>query len=190
MCAPSAEDRAAQRARLVELADDLRALSERERSVLLMRELSGLSHQEIAVTLGISRHAVRHAIFAARRSLGEFAEGRTMVCKDVRIFISNGDARALARARARGHLRDCASCAAFAAAIPTRRADLQLLAPPLAPVLAAGLLASFHGGASASGVGGGVAAGVTGQTVGAVFAAKHSWASRSWRAPARASASR
>ena len=168
--APSAEDRAGERARLTLLAEDLRELSERERGVLLMRELSGLSHQEIAVALGISIHAVRHAIYAARRSLGEFAEGRAMACKDVRRSISYGDARVLARARARAHLRECADCAAFASAIATRRADLQLLAPPLAPVLVAGLLASLRGTACAPGAGNGIAAGFAGKTVGALAA--------------------
>lgn len=172
LIAPSAEERAGERARLELLAEDLRELPERERSVLVMRELSGLSHQEIAVALGISIHAVRHAIFAARRSLGEFDEGRAMICKDVRTSISHGDARVLARARARAHLRDCAGCAAFAASIPARRADLQLLAPPLAPVLAAALLASLRRTASAPGAGGGVATGIAGKTAGAAFAAK------------------
>jgi RNA polymerase sigma factor (sigma-70 family) len=170
--APSAEDRAGERARLALLAEDLRELPERERGALLMRELSGLSHQEIAATLGISTHAVRHAIFAARRSLGEFEEGRAMMCEDVRRSISHGDARVLARARARAHLRGCAGCAAFAAAIPARRADLLLLAPPLAPVLAAGLLASLHGTASATGAGSGIAAGIAGNAAGAAVAAK------------------
>lgn len=95
-----------------------------------------------------------------------------MVCKDVRRSISYGDARVLPRARA--HLRDCTACAAFAAAIPTRRADLQALSPPLPAVSAAGLLAGLHGAAStpAAGGGGGVAAGVAGKTAGAALAVK------------------
>lgn len=171
-CVPSAEDRAGERARLALLVADLRQLSERERSVLLMRELSGLSHRDIAVALGISIHTVKHALFAARRSLGEFEEGRAMVCKDVRRSISYADGSVLPRARA--HLRDCAACAAFAAAIPTRRADLQALAPPLPAVSAAGLLAGLHGAAStpAAGGGGGVAAAVAGKTAGAALAVK------------------
>jgi RNA polymerase sigma factor (sigma-70 family) len=170
--APSSEDRAGERARLALLGEDLRELPARERSALLMCELSGLSHREIAIALGISIHAVRHAILSARRTLVESEEGRAMMCAEVRRSISHGDARVLARARARAHMRDCAACAAFAAAIPARRADLQVLAPPLAPVLAAGLLVSLHGTASAPGSGGGVAAGIAGKTVGATFAAK------------------
>lgn len=171
-CVPSAEARADERARLALLVSDLGELPERQRAVLLMRELSGLSHREIAAALGISVRAVGHAILAARRSLGEFEEGRAMVCEPVQRSISRADGRLLPRARA--HVRDCTTCAAFAAAIPARRADLLALAPPLAPVAAAGLLAGLHGAASTQGAGSGsaIAAGLSGKTAGAVLAAK------------------
>jgi RNA polymerase sigma factor (sigma-70 family) len=170
-CAPSAEDRAQDRARLALLVTDLGQLPERERSVLLMRELSGLSYQDIAVALGISIYTVKHAIVAARRSLREFEEGRAMVCKDVQRSLSQSDASVLPGARA--HLRDCTACTAFGAEIPARRADLHALASPLPPVLAAALLARLHGAAStAAAGGGGLAAGVAGKAAGAAFAAK------------------
>jgi RNA polymerase sigma factor (sigma-70 family) len=169
-CVPSAEDRAGERARLALLVKDLHELPERQRSALLMRELSGLSYLDIAIALGISTHTVKHTLFAARRSLGEFEEGRAMVCEQVRWSISHNEGRVMPRARA--HLRNCAHCAAFAVAIPARRADLQLLAPPLAPILASGLLAGLGGSASAPGAGGGLAAGVAGHTMSAAFAAK------------------
>jgi RNA polymerase sigma factor (sigma-70 family) len=169
-CVPSAEDRAGERARLALLVRDLHELPERQRSALLMRELNGLSYRDIAIALGISAHTVKHTLLAARRSLGEFEEGRALVCEDVRRSISHNEGRVLPRARA--HLRDCAHCAAFAAAISERRADLQLLAPPLAPILATGLLAGLGATASAPGAGGGLAAGVAGQAMSAAFAAK------------------
>jgi RNA polymerase sigma factor (sigma-70 family) len=168
----SAEERADERARLALLVSDLGELPERQRAVLLMSELSGLSHKDIASALGLSVHTVAHAILAARRSLGEFEEGRAMVCERVQRSISRSDGRLLPRARA--HVRDCAACAAFAAAIPTRRAGLQALAPPLAPIPAAALLAVLHGATSTQGAGGGgaMAAGLSGKTAGAALAAK------------------
>jgi RNA polymerase sigma factor (sigma-70 family) len=171
-CVPSAEARADERARLALLVSDLGELPERQRDVLLMSELSGLSHKDIAAALGLSVHTVAHAILAARRSLGEFEEGRAMVCEQVQMSISRSDGRLLPRARA--HVRDCAACAAFAAAIPTRRAGLQALAPPLAPIPAAALLAVLHGATSTQGAGGGgvMAAGLSGKTAGAALAAK------------------
>jgi DNA-directed RNA polymerase specialized sigma24 family protein len=48
-----------------------------------MRELSGLSHDEIAVALDTSAGAAKRAIFDARRGLAEFAEGRAMCCEEI-----------------------------------------------------------------------------------------------------------
>jgi RNA polymerase sigma factor (sigma-70 family) len=173
-CAASAEHQAGERARLALLVADLQELTERERSVLLMHELSGLTHREIAIALGISIHRVKHAISEARRSLVEFEDGRAMACEAVRKSISYDEGRGLRHGRMHAHLRDCTTCAAFAAAIPARRADLQALAPPLSPVLAVGLLARLHASGSASSAGGvgAAAAGVAGKTVAAILAAK------------------
>src|SRR4029077_5229495 len=49
--AASAEDQAGERAQLAVLLSDLAALPDRARSALVMRELSGLSHEEIAIAL-------------------------------------------------------------------------------------------------------------------------------------------
>jgi len=173
-CAASAEHQAGERARLALLVADLQQLTERERSVLLMHELSGLTHQEIAIALRISIHQVKHAISEARRSLVEFEDGRVMACEAVRKSISYEEVRGLRHGRVRAHLRDCTACAAFTAAIPARRADLQALAPPLSPILAAGLLARLHavGSASSAGGVGGAAAGVAGKTIGTTLVAK------------------
>jgi RNA polymerase sigma factor (sigma-70 family) len=174
-CVISAEERAGERGRLALLVADLQALPDRQRGALVMRELSGLSHDEIAVALGTSVGTAKQAIFEARRALLEFAEGRSMVCEDVRRTISDGDGRALRARRVRAHLRECAGCAAFAAAIPARRADLQALVPVLAPAASAAVLAHVIGAGSGHGAGagaGGVAAGAAGKTVGATVAAK------------------
>jgi len=80
----SAEDRAGDRERFVLLVADLRELPERLRGALLMRELSGLSHEEIAIALDTSVGAAKQAIFDARRGLLDFAEGRAMACEAVR----------------------------------------------------------------------------------------------------------
>ncbi|MEA2140575.1 MAG: hypothetical protein QOC91_674 [Solirubrobacteraceae bacterium] len=171
-CVPSAEARADERAHLALLVSDLGELPERQRAVLLMREVSGLSRKDIASALGLSVQSVGRALLAARRSLGEFEEGRAMVCDQAQRTISLSDGRLPPRARA--HVRDCAACAAFAAAIPARRTDLQALAPPLAPIPAAALLAVVHQASSTHGAGGGgmMAAGLSGKTAGAALAGK------------------
>jgi RNA polymerase sigma factor (sigma-70 family) len=52
-----------------ELMKRLRALPEPQRAAIVMRELEGLSHDEIAAALGISGGAARQAIYRARASL-------------------------------------------------------------------------------------------------------------------------
>jgi RNA polymerase sigma factor (sigma-70 family) len=172
---PSAERSAEDRARLASLVADLADLPERQRGALLMRELSGLSHEEIADVLGVSLGAAKQTIFEARRSLAEFAEGRTMACDEVQRVISDGDGRALRARRVRAHLRDCARCAAFAAAIPAREADLLALAPALPIAAASGILAhvTSAGSGSSGGAGAtGVAASATGKAATTVLSLK------------------
>ena len=47
----------------------LRALPEPQRAAIVMRELEGLSHEEIAAALGVSGGAARQAIYRARTAL-------------------------------------------------------------------------------------------------------------------------
>jgi RNA polymerase sigma factor (sigma-70 family) len=154
--APSAEDRAAERARWSQLTSDIAMLPERLRGALLLREMSGLAHEEIAVALGTTAAGAKQAIFEARQALVELAEGRAMECEDVRRRISDGDGRVLRGRRVRAHLRDCPACERFAAAIPARQAELRAFAPALPPAAAAAVLSHLSGavsGHAASGAG-------------------------------------
>jgi len=65
----SAAAEAEAREELRELTSRLRALPEPQRAALVMRELEGLSHEEIAAALGVSGGAARQAIFRARAAL-------------------------------------------------------------------------------------------------------------------------
>jgi RNA polymerase sigma factor (sigma-70 family) len=153
----STEDQVAERTELRTLLHDLDRLTERQRSALVMRELSGLSHEEIASALGTSVGTAKQTIYEARRSIFQFAEGRAMPCDEIRRAISDADGRALRGRRVRAHLRDCSACAEFAAAIPARSADLRVLAPALPAATAAGLLQHVAGAGSGHAAGGGVA---------------------------------
>ena len=172
-CCDSVEEQAGDRARFAMLMRDLAELPERQRSALVMRELSGLSHEEIALVLGTSVGAAKQTIFEARRSLSEFAEGRVMACDEVRKVVSDADGRTLRSRRVRAHLSDCAGCAEFAAAIATRSADLRALSPALPATAAAAVLARSLGAGSGHGGGAaGLAAGTAGKTAGAALATK------------------
>lgn len=67
--ARSAAAEAESRQELRELMERLQALPEPQRAALVMRELEGLSHEEIAAALGVSGGAARQAIFRARAAL-------------------------------------------------------------------------------------------------------------------------
>src|SRR6478735_6016140 len=67
--ARSAAAEAETRQELRELMERLRALPEPQRAALVMRELEGLSHEEIAAALGVSGGAARQAIYRARAAL-------------------------------------------------------------------------------------------------------------------------
>jgi RNA polymerase sigma factor (sigma-70 family) len=165
--AQSAEHEAGERDRLATLVADLAELPQRPRSALIMRELEGLSHDDIAIALDTTVGAAKQAIFEARRGLAEMADGREMNCQLIRRQLSDGDGRVLRGRRVRAHLRACRACAEYASAIPARRADLRALAPPLAPAAAGSIFARIllgHGlrkglSAATAGVGKGGLAG-------------------------------
>jgi RNA polymerase sigma factor (sigma-70 family) len=144
-----------ERARLATLVSDLQELPERQRGALVMRELSGLSHEEVAQAFDMTVGVAKQTVFEARRSLMDFAEGRAMACDDIRRLISDGDRRVLRGRRVRSHLRHCTGCTAFADAIPARQAELMALTPVLPLAAAAGLLARVTGTSASHGTAGG-----------------------------------
>jgi RNA polymerase sigma factor (sigma-70 family) len=147
-----------QRERLQLLIADIQALPERQRAALLMRELGGLSIEEIAAALSVSPGAAKQTVFEARSSLHELAEGRAMECETVCRAISDGDGRVLRGRRLRAHLRGCAGCRDFRAVIDTRSADLRALAPPLPAAAATAMLARVLTHIAGGGHAGGAAA--------------------------------
>jgi RNA polymerase sigma factor (sigma-70 family) len=167
-----AED-AATRERLRRLLVDLGELPERQREVLVMRELGGLGFGEIGAAIGTSDAVARQTLYEARQSLRQMEGGREMRCEEVTRALSDGDGRVTRRRDVRAHLRSCAECRAFGAEIEDRRRDLAAISPlPAAAV--AGMLQGLLGGSGATG-GGGLAAALGGgaaKTISASAAAK------------------
>jgi RNA polymerase sigma factor (sigma-70 family) len=63
------EEVAEQREEVKRLMAGLQELPEPQRAAIVMRELEGLSHEQIAASLGLSGGAVRQSIYRARRAL-------------------------------------------------------------------------------------------------------------------------
>lgn len=167
-----AED-VATRDRLRRLIVDLRELPERQREVLVMRELAGLDFEEIGTALSTSGAVARQTLYEARQSLRQMEEGREMSCAAVMKALSDGDGRVTRRRDVRAHLRSCAACSAFRGEIKERQKDFAALSP-LPAIAAAGMLQGLIGGSSAA-TGGGLAAALGGgaaQGIGASAAAK------------------
>jgi len=103
------------------------ALSERQRSALLMREIAGMSVPEIATALGLTPDRAAWAIGDARRALEDARAGGTMECEDARARLSSGH-----RGRTlRSHLSGCTGCCAHDRRLRAGR----VLAPALVPFL-------------------------------------------------------
>jgi RNA polymerase sigma factor (sigma-70 family) len=148
---------AATRERLRQLLADLRELPERQRDVLVMREMSGLSFDEIGVALETTPAVCRQTLYEARHSLRQMEEGREMDCDAVTRALSDGDGRVTRRRDVRAHLRSCAVCRTFRDDIRRREQDFAALAP-LPALAAAGMLQGLVGASSQATTGGGVAA--------------------------------
>ena len=159
-------------------ADEIRAalkhLAFNQRTVLVLREIEGLSYAEIAETMGITPSAVETLLFRARRALREQLEAaeRPLACPDAEGFISrqlDGRLSRNERGQLRAHLRACAACAAYARSQRAQKKAMRALAGvPLPLGLAQALGSSLGGGIAAKAaavaagvavVGGGVAVG-------------------------------
>ena len=75
---------AEQREDLRRLVADLHALPDAQRSALIIRELEGLSYDDLATTLGVTVPAVKSLLVRARSGLAEAAEARDTDCATIR----------------------------------------------------------------------------------------------------------
>jgi RNA polymerase sigma factor (sigma-70 family) len=112
----------------------IRELPESQRTALLMRELAGHSYREIAELLETDEEAVRGLIARARIGLRQHREAAELPCAAARAAIAaEPDGRRHDRTLRR-HVRGCASCRAYRAAL---RGDARALRG-LIPVQAGG----------------------------------------------------
>jgi RNA polymerase sigma factor (sigma-70 family) len=171
---PPASDPSAtteQRESLRRLVQDIQRLPDQQRSALLMREIVGMSYQDLAVALDVTVPAVKSLLVRARIGLAEACEARDTACVEIRSDLADAYERGVrASGLARRHLHDCADCRAYRHELRATQRRIAALAPALGPgTLLAKLLGIGGGGAAASGgagAGGGAGAAAAGVTVG------------------------
>jgi RNA polymerase sigma factor (sigma-70 family) len=166
------------------LVGDIGQLPESQRTALLLREIDGMSYEQIALTMDQTVPGIKSLLVRARLGLGEASEARKLSCEDVR-----GELGAVAEGIAslsqpvRRHLKACERCSDFRGHLRSNNRALAALAPfgpllLLKQLLAAklGLGAGGAGATAGSGAaasGGAAAAGgaaVGGSTAGTVTA--------------------
>ncbi|MEA2355941.1 MAG: hypothetical protein QOD61_2070 [Solirubrobacteraceae bacterium] len=153
---------AERRADVDRLFRDLRALPELQRSALLMRELQGLSHAELAVALDASVPAVKSLLVRARVGLVDAEEARETPCSRIRADLAAAhDRRIKPSARASRHLRECSACRGYRAELrkTSRRLAALIPGPTLVPL---GLLGRLLGGSGLHTEGPAIATGMAG----------------------------
>ncbi|HKN94180.1 MAG TPA: sigma-70 family RNA polymerase sigma factor, partial [Thermoleophilaceae bacterium] len=121
---------------LRQIVGDVRELPETQRTALLLREIDGLSYDQIAAAMETSVPGVKSLLVRARVSLAESAEGRLLSCELVHLELRQAS-EGLARlsGAARKHARHCDACGAYQSEVGLRRRPAAAAAfLPFAPV--------------------------------------------------------
>jgi RNA polymerase sigma factor (sigma-70 family) len=143
------------RQELRQVVHDLLELPDRQREVLLRREVDGRTHEQVATEFGITVAASKKLVNRARENLVKTAEARNEGCAVVRReLLKAHDQHRRSSAHVYRHLTGCRDCREFRSALGTTRTKLAALGLPL-PGL--GVVAAAVKGAVAllPGVGGG-----------------------------------
>ncbi len=132
-----------------EIREALDQLSFNQRTILVLREIEGLSYEEIAQAMDLSLSAVETLLFRARQALREQLEAAEhgLGCDAVQRLISlqlDGKLSRQDRGLLRAHLRTCGECAHFAR---SQRARKRAMPGLVAVPLPASLAGAFEGGA-------------------------------------------
>jgi hypothetical protein len=146
------------RADLRQLLGDLQRLPVDQRSALVLSEIRGLSHRDVAETLGCDARKVKALVFQARTHLTQLRTAHDTPCAEVQREIA-ARRRGAPSGKVRRHVAVCSDCALFRDELREQRSALGLLLPvvPAAGLKAKALAATgmAAGGSSGSAASGG-----------------------------------
>lgn len=112
-----------------ELLGDIHRLPDRQKSVLVLNALDGLSHEEVALQLDTTVDTTRSLLARARANLRQTAQARETSCVSVRDALEiAAESGVRASEIARRHLWSCSGCRAHQALLRERPSRLRRLA--------------------------------------------------------------
>ncbi|MBA2643862.1 MAG: RNA polymerase sigma factor, partial [Solirubrobacterales bacterium] len=115
---------------LKRLVADIGRLPTQQKSALLLREINGLSYNELAEALDVTVPAIKSLLVRARVELVETAEARDVACASIREeLLITCDTGGRTAPRTRRHLRDCAGCREYQNSIRGMRRSFAALSP-------------------------------------------------------------
>jgi RNA polymerase sigma factor (sigma-70 family) len=169
----------ARRADLRALLGDLRDLPEEQRAALVLSELDGFSHADIAEVIEREERDVKALVFRARSTLADRRAARETPCEEIREQLVTLTGGALRRRPIRRHLEICPDCSEFRDEVRAQRKMMAVLLPVTPSVglkqgvlAAVGLGGGSAGGAAAAGAGAAGAGAATAGSLGTVTIAK------------------
>jgi RNA polymerase sigma factor (sigma-70 family) len=144
---------------LRDLLADLHTLPERQRAALLLSELGGFTHAQIAQAVGARPDQIKAYVFQARSNLIAERDARERSCVEVRAQLASTRGAGLLQRELSRHLRRCRGCREYSAALRRQRQALAIVLP-VAPSLALrsavlrAALGSAHGPSASTGIAG------------------------------------
>lgn len=143
-----------------QLLTDVSKLPETQRTALLLREMDGLSYDEISESMDTTVPSVKSLLVRARMSLSEASEARMLTCGEVRLALAEA-AEGLSKVSGpvRRHVRECDECTNYRKQLRSNTKAFAMIFPA-GPLMAmkAFLLAKLGGAGTAAGGGAGSAA--------------------------------
>lgn len=109
----------------------IQSLPETQRSSLLLAEIHGMRHTEIASVLGVRPEQVKAFIHQARSNLISERAANDTSCAEIRQELACAGRMALRRSRLRRHLRSCEGCQSFADSVSAQGRELRAIFPLL-----------------------------------------------------------
>jgi RNA polymerase sigma factor (sigma-70 family) len=148
----STSDKVFRREDFNQLVGDIQHLPESQRTALLLREVEGLSYEQIAGVMDTTIPGIKSLLVRARIGLAEASEARKLTCDEIRVALAE-EAEGIGSLTQpmRRHVKSCERCGRFRKHLRSNDRALAALAPFAPLLLLKQLFATKLGAGGASG---------------------------------------